>query len=77
MLESFLIQLVIAVVLAVVAYALAPKPKSNQSDATQEMETPTADAGRPIPVVFGDLTVKSPNCLGYDHVSTEIERVKM
>lgn len=29
------------------------------------MESPTAEAGRPIAVVFGEILVKSPNFLWY------------
>ena len=60
---SFLIQLVVALVLAVISYMLAPKPKQPTPAAASDMDDPTAEAGIPIPVVFGTVTIKSPNCL--------------
>lgn len=62
MLTYFLISLAIQVV----AYLLAPKPKQPKPDAARDLEAPTADAGRPIPVVFGTLRVKGLNVLRTD-----------
>lgn len=59
----FLIQIVIAVALAVISYALTPKPKKQQPQATRDSDDPTAQAGRPIPVVFGTINVKGGNIL--------------
>ena len=66
MIWNFLFQLFIAFVLNVIAYALLPKPKRQRAEATdqrRELETPTADTGRPIPVAFGTVNVLSPNVL--------------
>lgn len=60
-----LIALAISVVMMIVSYALAPKPKKQKPDATKDLENPTAESGRPIPVVFGSITVKSGNVLWY------------
>lgn len=61
----WLVQLVIAVAMLVISYALMPRPKRNKPPASRDLENPTAEAGRPIPVVFGTLTVKSANILWY------------
>lgn len=61
----FLIQLVISVALMVIAYALRPKPKVQKPAASSDLENPTAEAGRPIPVVFGTMQVKGGNILWY------------
>lgn len=58
-------QLVFAIVLAVISYALQPRPKMPVPAAATEMDNPTASAGTPLPVVFGTMTVKSANFLGY------------
>ena len=58
-------QLAIAIVMAVVSYALQPRPKMPVPAAATEMDNPTASAGTPLPVVFGTMTVKSSNFLGY------------
>lgn len=58
-------QLVFAIVLAVISYAMQPRPKTPVPAAASEMDNPTASAGTPLPVVFGTITVKSSNFLGY------------
>lgn len=71
------IQIAIAIVMAVVAYLLQPKPKQPKNASTRDLEAPTADAGRPIPVVFGELTVKGPNCLWYGDIGKVTMKVKV
>lgn len=61
----FLVQLVIGIALSYVAYLLAPKPKAAKPPAVEDLENPTAEAGRPIPVVFGSMTISSLNNMGY------------
>ena len=66
MVWNFVVQIAIAVVLSVVAYALAPKPKpanrqmgrSPEIDPAQ-LEVPTGEAGRAIPVIFARQPKKS------------------
>ena len=58
-------QLAFAIVMSVVSYALQPRPKMPTPAAATEMDNPTASAGTPLPVVFGTMTVKSANFLGY------------
>lgn len=62
---SFTAMLLISIALSLLAYMLMPKPKSPTPAPAQDMESPTADAGRPMPVVFGQCTVKGVNILGY------------
>ncbi|MDY7117121.1 hypothetical protein RAN53_12270 [Halomonas sp. SSL-5] len=62
---SFLVAIGISILLAVVAFMLMPRPKNNVPDMSRDLEMPTAEAGRPIPVVFGEGTIKSPNTLWY------------
>lgn len=57
--------ILISVVLSVISFALQPKPKAPTPAAATEMDSPTASAGTPLPVVFGTMTVKSANFLGY------------
>ena len=58
-------QLAFSIIMAVVSYALQPRPKAPVPAAATEMDSPTASAGTPLPVVFGTMTVKSANFLGY------------
>lgn len=59
------IQIIVAIVLAVIAYALTPKPKQPKPPAAADLESPTSEAGRPVPVPFGTITIKGVNILGY------------
>jgi hypothetical protein len=55
-----LFQLLISLVFMVLAVLLRPKPKQPKA---QDIQPPTADAGKPIPVVFGSTQIMSVNCL--------------
>lgn len=61
---GFFLQLIVGLALMVLSYLIMPKPKMDDKSIT-EAEDPTADAGRPIPVLFGTKTIKSPNCLWF------------
>lgn len=71
-----LIYLIVSIVISLIAYAFAPKPKMPKPPAASAMENPTADAGRPIPVVFGTLTIKGPNFLWYGEKNVRTFKVK-
>lgn len=73
---NFLVQFAIAVVLSVLSYLFMPKPKMPKPDASQELEAPMAEAGVPMPVVFGTKTLKAPNALWTGDVSTIEQKVK-
>jgi hypothetical protein len=59
------VSIIIALIMAVISYMITPKPKQPQPPATQDLEGPTADAGRPVPVVFGTITMKGVNCMWF------------
>jgi hypothetical protein len=65
MVAPWLISLLVSIVLNVAAYALQPKPPRAKPEAAADPEGPTAEDGIPIPVYFGTVIDKSPNCLGY------------
>lgn len=73
---SLIIQLTIGLVLNVIAYLLMPKPKGPQPQEVKDLEAPTAEAGRPIPVVFGDMTVKGVNVIFYSENQTTTYEIK-
>lgn len=50
--------------------ALAPKPPQPKPAALQDFEVPVAEEGRPIPVVFGTVTLTGANVLWYGDLST-------
>lgn len=67
--------LAVLVVAAVVSIALAPKPPRPKPAALDEIDAPTAEEGRSIGVVFGEVTVRSPNVVWYgDLGSTPIRK---
>lgn len=55
--------LLLGLALMVIGYILMPKPKTAKPDSVTELEAPTAEAGRPIAVPFGEILFKSPNFL--------------
>lgn len=50
---------------AVVTYALMPKPPEPKPAELTDFDAPTAEEGRPIPVVFGTVKVTGANVLWY------------
>lgn len=72
---AIFVQVVIAIVMAVVAYALTPKPKAPAGAKAQTVTAPTLDAGAPLQVVFGRLRIRNPNTLYYGgDRTTEIKK---
>lgn len=67
---SFFIQIAIGLTIAVVGYVLTPQPKRSKPPEARDLEAPTADAGRPIPVVFGTMDIRGPNILWYGELET-------
>lgn len=63
-------QILAAIVLQVIAYALTPKPQGPRAPTVEDLDAPTAEEGRPIPVVFGTITVTGPNVLWYGDLAT-------
>jgi len=55
----------------VLGYLLMGAPKSTKPDAVQDMEDPTAEAGRPIPVVFGEIEVSGLNIIWFGDKTTK------
>lgn len=70
------IGLLVGLALTVVAYLIMPKPKPPKPPAAKDMENPTAEAGRPIPVVFGTITVKGGNLLWFGEKQLVERKVK-
>lgn len=57
-------QLLVGLLLNIVSYLIAPKPKQEQPPSTEDLTEPTAEAGRPMVVVMGSMRVKGSNILG-------------
>ena len=72
----FWLLIVGAIALSVVNYLLRPKIKTPKPDAAKDLEDPVAEAGKPIPVVFGTITVKGLNVLWFGEKSQKTVKVK-
>jgi len=57
--------LIIFIISLVVCYAMAPKATQPAPASLSDMDIPTAEPGRCIPVVFGTRLLKSPNIVWY------------
>lgn len=57
-------QLLVGLFLNIVSYLLAPKPKQEQPPSTEDLQEPTAEAGRPMVVVMGSMRLKGANLIG-------------
>ncbi|QBQ71189.1 tail assembly structural protein [Shewanella phage S0112] len=57
--------IIYAIVVIVLAFALRPKPPSPTPPSLNDLDVPTAEQGKPIPVVFGTYVVQSPNIVWY------------
>ena len=65
MIATWVVALIVSTVLNVAAYIITPKPKQPKPAAVENAQYPTAEAGRPVPVIWGCMIVKSPNVEGY------------
>ncbi len=68
---AWFVPILISFALSVVSYVLTPKPKQPKPNFAKELDDPTADAGREIGVLFGTMTIKSPNILWYGEKSSQ------
>lgn len=58
------------IVALVVSYASMPKPQNKKPAGLGDIETPTAEVGREIPVLFGTRDLNGPNVVWYGHLRT-------
>lgn len=65
------VNLIIAVVMLVVSYAIRPKTPSPTPAGIDSADIPTAEEGTPIPVVFGRVLVTGPNVTWYGALEAE------
>lgn len=62
--DPFLASIIISVILSAISYALQPTPKTPKGRppfGLGEFDFPTAQEGRPIPVIFGKRFIEGPN----------------
>ena len=68
--------LAVIVISAIVSAALAPKPPQPKPPELDEIDAPVAEEGKPIGVVFGTVTVRSPNVVWWGDLATTAIRKK-
>ena len=59
----FLVQLLVGIGLNIIGYLLMPKAPSPKPPELSDYDDPTVEAGRPIPVLFGSMTVTGLNII--------------
>jgi hypothetical protein len=59
------------VIAAIISIALAPKPPKPKAATLEDFDLPTAEEGRPVPVVFGTVRITGSNVLWYGDLSTQ------
>lgn len=59
----------ISLAVEVIAYLIMPKPHAGSGNT--QIQAPTADASRPVPVPFGTLTIDGTNVLWYGDVQSK------
>lgn len=62
---------VVMAIILVLSIALAPKPQGPKSAALDDFDFPTAEEGRPIPVVFGEVDIRGSNVLWYGNLKVK------
>jgi hypothetical protein len=77
MIADWVIMFVIAIAINVVSYMLMPKPKQPKPDTVKDLDDPVAEAGKPMPVIFGRPTVKGLNVLWYGDKSTDTYEIEV
>jgi hypothetical protein len=78
MVWNFVIQIVVSLALMAISYALSPRPKLEPPKAAglDDFDLPTAEEGRPIPVVFGTVLLRGPNVVWAGDLKVEPIRKK-
>lgn len=56
--------------------ALAPKPPRPKPAALDDFDVPVAEEGRPVPVVFGTVTLTGANVLWYGDLRSDPIKAK-
>lgn len=69
-LPAIAIYIATLVISTAVSYALAPKPEKPKPAELDDFQFPTAEEGRPIPVVFGTVRITGANVIWYGDLSS-------
>lgn len=65
--------LAILIISSAISYAMMPKPPAAQPPSEiKDFDLPTAEEGRPIPVIFGTVKITGANVLWYGDLSSRV-----
>ena len=64
------------VVALIVSFAMTPKPQTQKPPGINEVNVPTAEEGREIPVIFGTLLIEDINIVDHRNLRTVAIRKK-
>lgn len=67
---------IVFVVALVASYAMMPKPQNAKPAGLADIQAPTAEDGREIPVLFGTRDINGPNVVWYGDLRTVAIRKK-
>lgn len=74
---NFFVSLLIGLALNIVAYLIMPKPANSQAQEYKDAEDPTAEAGKPIPLMSGSMTIKGLNILMFGKKSKTVRYISV
>lgn len=60
---GWIVALLISIAISALSYIIMPKPKAPKPAAAKELDSPVAEAGKPIAVVLGTMTCTELNIL--------------
>ena len=74
---AWFVQLIIGLAFLVASYLLAPKIKKSKGPAFEDPEDPQAEAGIPIPILFGRKRKRALNCIALADKSKTTKKVRL
>lgn len=72
---SYVVYVIVALIIGA-AIAYSAKPPQPPPAEFEDFQVPTAEQGRPIPVVFGTVTITSPTVVWYGNLRYRRVRTK-
>lgn len=73
---NFIVQIVIAIVAAVISYALTPKPPKPKPAALSEFDVPQAREGQSFCWIFGECEVPDATVAAWDNLTNQPIKAK-
>lgn len=67
---AWFVPFLIGLAISIVSYLILPKPKLPKPEAAKDADDPVAEAGKPLPVLSGTVTMKGLNILWFGEKAT-------